>query len=206
MVSQPAKRYRRKISGEMESPSVLQGCFTLKIQEGGGIPASGEGRPLPSFLKGGMIMGKRLRNSLRAAILVSFFVFFAFLSAFAQSDTAEVSFNPSTSYIVTGGTETKFSVDIVVDANADSLTQCEIGLHCDKNVLAIDSVSKGSIWSGAGPVFSSVVIDSVDSNRVFIIYALLGFDAYVNGPGVLAKVRFRTRGPGKPIWYSIASP
>lgn len=143
-------------------------------------------------------MCKNLKDFLRIPILVSFFVFFVPFSSFALVDTAEVSCDPDTSTIISPtGIGEKFSVDIVVDENADNLTQCEIGLHCDKNVLAIDSISKGSIWTGAGSMFSSVVIDQADSHRVFIIYGLLGFDVYVNGPGVLAKVHFRTKGYGE---------
>jgi hypothetical protein len=154
--------------------------------------------PLPSFLKRGMNMCRNLKDFLKIPILISFFVFFVPCSSLALVDTAQVSCDPDTYTIISPtGIGEKFFVDIVVDENANDLTQCEIGLSCDKNVLAIDSVSKGSIWTGAGSLFSSVFIDQADSHRVFIIYGLLGFDAYVNGPGVLAKVYFRTKGYGE---------
>jgi hypothetical protein len=144
-----------------------------------------------------MIMWKKLKGFLRATILVSFFVFFVPFSSFALVDSAEVSIDPDTSYILTGGAETKFSVDIVVDENTDSLVQCEIYLRCDKNVLAVDSVSRGSIWQGAGSMMGGFNIEPTDSNQVFLYYSIVMHDLYVNGPGVLATVHFRVRGSGE---------
>jgi len=140
-------------------------------------------------------MCRNLKDFLKIPILVSLFVFFVPFSSFAVVDSAEVSWDPDTSYItVNGGTQKKFSVDIVVDENADSLTTCQIYIHCDKNVLAIDSISKGSIWSSTWG--DDVQIDATDSNKAYISYTILGFDVWAYGPGVLARVRFRTRGTG----------
>jgi hypothetical protein len=157
--------------------------------------------PLPSSMKlRGMIMCKKRRDFFKIAILVSFLVSFIPFSSFALVDSAEVSFNPDTSYItVSGGTVKKFYVDIVVDENAHGLTQCNIYLRCNKNVLAVDSVFIGSIWEGTGGsiLLPTVDIDPIDSNRVYISYTLGGGDAWANGPGVLARVRFRTRATGE---------
>jgi hypothetical protein len=144
-------------------------------------------------------MCRNLKDFLKIPILVSLFVFFVPLSSLAVVDSAEVSWNPDTSYItVSGGTQKKFSVDIVVDENADSLAQCEMYVRCNKNVLAVDSVSMGSIWQGTGGyIIKNVQIEPTDSNQVFILYGIMQFDAYAHGPGVLATVRFRTRGIGE---------
>jgi hypothetical protein len=48
-------------------------------------------------------MCKKPKDFLRIAILVSFFVCFVPFSSFAVVDSAEVSFNPNISYILTGG-------------------------------------------------------------------------------------------------------
>jgi hypothetical protein len=144
-------------------------------------------------------MCKNLKDFLKIPILVSLFVFFVPFSSFAVVDSAEVSWDPDTSYItVNGGTQKKFSVDIVVDENADSLAQCEMYIRCDKNVLAVDSVSMGSIWEGTGAlwIWKDVQIEPTDSNRVSISYTLGGAGAWAHGPGVLARVYFRTRGTG----------
>jgi len=144
-------------------------------------------------------MCKKLRVCLRIMILVSILVSFVPLSSFAVVDSAEVSFDPDTTYqTVPDGTQKKFPVDIVVDENADSLTQCEMYIRCDENVLAIDSVSLGSIWSGTGGMvfLPTVEIEPTDSNQVYVSYTLVGSDAWANGPGVLARVHFRTRGTG----------
>jgi hypothetical protein len=143
-------------------------------------------------------MCKKLIDGLGIMILVSILVSFLPLSSFAVVDSAEVSFDPDTTYITApGGIQKKFYVDIVVDENADSLAHCEIWLICDKDVLAIDSVSLGSIWAGiGGSMWKDVQIEPTDSNRVYIFYELLGGEAWANGPGILARVHFRTRGTG----------
>jgi hypothetical protein len=144
-------------------------------------------------------MCRNLRDFLKIPILVSFFVFFIPYASFALVDTAQVSCDPQTSIISTpGGMEKKFSVNLVVDGNADSLTQCEIYLSCDKTIIAIDSVSMGSIWEGTGGfVFKDVEINPTDSDQVYILYSLMGAEIFLEGPGVLATVRFRTRGYGQ---------
>jgi hypothetical protein len=144
-------------------------------------------------------MYKKLEDCLKIAIWVSILVSFVPFSSFAVVDSAEVSFNPDTSYVtVSGGTVKKFYVEIVVDENADSLAQCDMYLRCNKNVLAVDSVFMGSIWDGlGGMVWKDVQIEPVDSNQVVILYSIIQWDVYAHGPGVLARVRFRTRGIGE---------
>jgi len=110
-------------------------------------------------------------------IVASLFVLFVPVSSFALVDTAEVSFDPDTSYItVPAGAEKKFLVDIVVDENADSLVQCDMRVRCEMGYFQIESN---------------------DSDQVHIVYGLLGWDEYAEGPGIIATVRFRTRGTGE---------
>jgi hypothetical protein len=156
--------------------------------------------PLPASMKRGMTMCKKMKDFFKIVILVSFLVSFVPLSSFAVVDSAEVSFNPDTSYInAPGGIVKKFYVDIVVDEKADSLAQFETYVRYDKNVLAVDSVSRGSIWEGTGAlwIWNDVHIDSTDSNRWFISYTLGGSDAWAYGPGILARVHFRTKRLGE---------
>jgi hypothetical protein len=155
--------------------------------------------PLPASMKRGMTMCKKMKDFFKIVILVSFLVSFVPLSSFAVVDSAEVSFNPDTSYVtVVGGTVKKFYVEIVVDENADSIAQCDIYLRCNKSVLVVDSVFMGSIWEGiGGMVWKEFDIEPVDSNRVYILYSITQADLYTHGPGVLARVRFRTRGIGE---------
>ena len=149
--------------------------------------------------KGGMIMCTNRKDFLKMTIVASLFVLFVPVSSFALVDTAEVSFDPDTSYItVPAGAEKKFLVDIVVDENADSLVQCDMRVRCDKNILAVDSVFRGSIWEGTGAtIMGYFQIESNDSDQVHIVYGLLGWDEYAEGPGIIATVRFRTRGTGE---------
>jgi hypothetical protein len=133
----------------------------------------------------------------------------------ANSQTAGIFLNPDTTFI-TSGDGIIFTVNIEVDENLDSLKSYELLLDFNKQVfdtcifdttnyhpdsLEVDTfyavkVEQGPLMhSGGAETFFQWTLTS-DSGAVDIRDVILGAGEYVDGPGVLAKLHFMTKGSG----------
>ena len=87
-----------------------------------------------------------------------------------------------------------FDLDITVDANILLLQGYEVKIAFDPDTVSVDTVTQGALLPSGGPTLFNWQLLGTDT--VHITDAVLGPGLFVDGPGVLATIRFEAIGLG----------
>jgi|GEM_PF-3044625 len=87
-----------------------------------------------------------------------------------------------------------FDLDITVDANILLLQGYEVKIAFDPDTVSVDTVTQGPLLPSGGPTLFNWQLLGTDT--VHITDAVLGPGLFVDGPGVLATIRFEAIGLG----------
>ncbi len=115
------------------------------------------------------------------------------------SHAAHIYLEPDTIYITDGSIGTEFDLEVRVDASTVGMRLYELLVNYQPGLLDTVSFTLGPLLDNSGySVFDAYkIVESDEDTALYFLGILMGPDAVVDGPGVVATVRLRTKQAGE---------